>query len=679
MSRILSQFKISNIKKSSLSSLIQKIESTKVKHFSCSSVKNSSEDDNNDSKKDTNRLGHTTILVQQGCDIQELPVIVRKIGQNDIIALLSNCTPPPAILSNISKPDENLEGTVLISTTTSPTGPSQITPEVVLKNIDSCLTTNGVYSIINSIPVDDFVPAFAEQALNKILRIETLENLYNLEKNSTFDALIHCLVTRADNQMLLKILDLLKNYLDLIRSVDRICDELLLRNSDNKLTIEDAYGAINNFVECKRQKSAEKFWTSLSENSRMITQENIKHVYGILPKLKISRRTVLNILERQIMNVWWQINSDTVIDVLASLEQCKNTPYRTMQSLSRWLHTNIHTLDESHLESIIESFTKLDYSDQQIEKSIERYIKAKGVKVKSQSLIVTILQHCQHFRYRNVHILNGCSEYFISNYTKIDPGYARAVLAPFGILDFQPLNCIKFWQILEKYLDMNFQKIVPSDMISIMLTCVYLEKCPFNFIKRIFNPYFLDVLHKTTKPELIPKIRTDLKLFDTSLTLECKDYDGPLLPRDNMAQSIWQDGRIKRIINQIPYQLSDVAGGNDRYTKSVVLQQLPINELYIIDVLLHPSGMNNIWNFNIRRERNIHAALLIHLPEHYNSTGEFLVGPQMMRIRHLRQLGLKVVTLRYDTLVKLKMHPKELKSYLVEEMRKAQTALPPIK
>lgn len=326
--------------------------------------------------------------------------------------------------------------------------------------------------------------------------------------------------------------------------------------------------------------------------------------------------------------------------------------------------------------SIIESFTHLQHTDSQIERALERYVKAKGVKIKSQSLIVALLNFCAKFRIRNHHILNGCSEYFITNADLIEPGYLKEIFCPFGYLDYQPLNAMKFWQTLEIYIEKQFVKLKPNDIIDIMLCCVFLEKYPINFVRRIFNPYFLDALHSSNPPERLHKIRSDLKLFDTSLTLECKHYNGPLLPKDNHAKTIWQDGRIKRILNQISDELAAIAGGSDCLSKSVVLYQLPINELYIVDALFHPKGMGNMWNFNVRKERNIHVAVLVHLPEHFDSTGEFLIGPQSMRIRHLRKMGMKVVTLDYEKLTRLKVYPKDLNKYLVSRMKEALPGVP---
>ncbi|XP_058835555.1 FAST kinase domain-containing protein 3, mitochondrial-like [Topomyia yanbarensis] len=610
---------------------------------------------------------NTTILVQQGCDIQELPVVVRKVAEDEFVSFISN------------KVLENQHGNPQADAASADQSASKDSVEKshTFTAIDGCHTAQGVCSVIQALGEENMTVNLAVRALEKILKIESLLELKKLDSQADFEQIVNCIIFQGDNEAVLSSLDGLRNYLELARTIDMLGNELVYRCSENKLTVEQCCEAIESLTECRRYEMVEKFWSGLADQEKQITEKNIHKVFVILPYLKISRRAVLNILERRIPSVWWQMTTNSTIDVLNSMESCKMSSFRITQTLARWLNTNIHAVSEDQLQSLLESFTNLSYSDNQIERAIERYVKAKGIKITSQSLIVVILKHCQIFRLRNPHILNGCSEFFIVNHQNLDPGYLRSVICPFGCLDYHPVNSNKFWETIDMYLDLNFSKIHPMEIIDIMFCYVSLERYPLNFVNRIFNPYFLDVLHIRTRPERLDRVRSILKVFDTSLTLECPDYDGPLLPRDHSAKAVFHDGRIKRIVNYILPELEELAGGPDCITKFTILQHLPVHELYLVDVLFHPPGMGNIFSLNPTKERNINVAVLIHLPEYYSSTGEHLIGPQAMRIRHLRRMGLKVVTLRFDVLYKMKVHPKELRKYLVERLKQAYDALPP--
>uniref|UniRef100_A0A1B0GJV6 Putative fast kinase domain-containing protein 3 n=1 Tax=Lutzomyia longipalpis TaxID=7200 RepID=A0A1B0GJV6_LUTLO len=618
-------------------------------------VSSSSSRDNN-----SGSVRHTTILVQNGASIQELPVIVKKAGQREFVAYCSNNVP--------LEPQEAQESAAVAT-------PEDIQmPMEVLSSIERCLTTNGVLSLVNSMSEEELSAEIAAYALEKLFRTETLLNLKNAEQSRVFLRLMGTLLKTGDTKLLLSVMSKLRNLLDLSHTIESFSEELLMRNTDNRLSVQEICEAIEICVSCGQREAAEKFWTGLAERASEIDERNLGRVYRVAPLLKVTRRMLISLLDRRISACWSGLRASEVVTILPALEKCQSPPFRTMQSLSRWLSTNIHCIDEAHLEAIVTALTNLQYADAQLERSLERYVKARGIKIQRQTLIVALLNFCSTFRIRNYHILNGCSEYFVMNASTLETKHLRAIVTPFGQLNYQPINGMRFWQTLEGTMDRNFGRMAPGDVISVSLSCVYLEMFPLNFVKRIFNPYFLDVMHQASRPEIVAHHRMQLKLFDTAMALECADYDGPWLPRDHTARSVWQDGRIKRMLNQINQHIENVAGGIDRFSTCIYLAQLPITELHIIDILLHPAGLGGAWKLRPRTERNIHTAVLIHLPEHFNSTGEYLSGPQSMRIRHFRKMGLKVVTLKYETLAKLKIHPKELNAYLVERMKSALPA-----
>lgn len=606
---------------------------------------------------------------------------MRKFGQNEVVSLCSNTITIDGVTTS-SNPtfkttrelfsqqskEEDSSGPAIVN--------SAIDPDTVIQRLDNCVSRKELFQVVDSVPEDELTPEIVVFALEKLVRTETIAGLKQLEDTSkTYEKLIRNLCKKAENYTLLDSLGQLSNFLSMEPTIDKICTELLIRGSDGCLNIIEICESISAFIVCKRFADAEKFWSSISDKESEINTENIKFVYEILPKLKISRRMVLGVLERRILDMYSQLAPDAVCKILDALKECNALhSIRTLRSMSAWLTLSIHNVSESQLEAIIHSLTSLGFTDQQFEKSLERYARARATKIKSQTLIVEILQHILKFRILNPFILNGCSEYLIMNSELIDPGYLRDIICPFGFLNYQPLNSVQFWKSVEKLLERHFDRLSPRHVMDIMLSCVYMEMYPNNFVDRIFNPYFLDLVHSQTPMAHLPAIRSDLKTFDTALTLECADYVGPMLPRDMHARPIWTENRVKRIVNDISESLVAIAGGEDRFTKMTVSQQLPYTSLYIIDILFHPPGLGRFWNFNAILDRNVYVAALIHLPEHYDNTGQYLIGPQIMRIRHLRAIGFKVVSFKYETLAKLRVHPTELHEYIVKRMREALPA-----
>lgn len=687
--------------------------------------------------------GQATILVQQGCgDIQELPVIIRKLGHTDDITVLCSALPhdvdddaKQALL--LRRSDGHDEGSVI----------ALCDADRIIRRLDERPDADGppgVLAFVRTLSAAERLPEVLSEALLRLLRLATVQQLDQLEATTTsdidadtdaavFSQLVCDVCAGCDVPALLAVMAAVPGAMGTpsntpitsptasttptaaglsasfasshkitappqmsgaspqhhqqhraaatagtSATLRRLVDELLLRSTLGQLSAIEICECIARFADCRQHAAADKFWSALSDLDRSIDEHNIRFVYAALQQLRVSRRMVLGVLERRIRSVFWKMPTAAVCDVMDSLLAVGPlvSSARTLQTLARWLNTNIHAVDEAQLAQLVDGFTRLDFSDEQIQRALERYAKAKGVRIVDQRLVQAMLRHCAAFRLRNAHVLNGMAEYFGQQRAELlQPGTLRELVCTFGALDYQPSTGVRFWKAFERSLECHFERLSPGEVIDVMLACVYLGMYPLNFTRRVFTPYFLDRLHTAAPLAQHPKLRADLKLFDTAMALECTEYAGPMLPRDVTAKSVWQDGRIRRMVQSMADVWPTVAGGAERFSKHVVHQQLPYHALYVIDVLVHPAGMGQLWKFNAHTDRNVYAAVLVHVPEHYDAAGAHLVGAQAMRVRHLRLLGLRVVQLEYETLARLRVHGTELREYVVERMRAALPAI----
>lgn len=623
--------------------------------------------------KPSHKLGQSVILVQQGLEIRELPLIFRKYGENDLSTFCSNeleLKPSEQWFYNV-KYDDVFKARSFTDT------------NEIIELLQQCDTSYKVLQLYAAIPEDMIESDVLKNIWERILFLDSGPSLKVHESETTlrdsifaYQHLMEKICKSCDTVTLLSMLDLLKSALYMNRTIEQIRDEILMRTIDGCLSIMEMCESVHRLVGCEQFNEAEKFWAGFSDAADKINADNIKFVFEILPKLKVSRKMVVGILDKRIAEVFPLLKSDAVTDIMDAIRQCRGSGHtsRTLKAISRWLNVNIHAVDETYLEQILYCMNALNYSDHDIENAIERYMKAKATKIKSQTLIVEIMRHIMQFRLLNSHILNGCSEFFIINSDRIEPGYIRDLICPFGILHFQPLNTSQFWKAIETYLNGNFHKIPSAHIIDIMMATVHLQLFPVNFIDRIFNRNFMHFLHSTTPIRELQSTREKLKLLDIALTLECGDYKGPLLPRRIDGNIIKSEYRIKLLMNDIMDVITSVAGDETSFTKLTIPHQLPICNLYTVDIMFHPAG----WlYYNSAKDPNLFVAALIHLPEHYDSTGTYLTGEQETRIRHLRLIGLKVVSLDYTRLRKLSVHRRELREYIVERMKNALPALEP--
>ncbi|CAH1639898.1 unnamed protein product [Spodoptera littoralis] len=250
-------------------------------------------------------------------------------------------------------------------------------------------------------------------------------------------------------------------------------------------------------------------------------------------------------------------------DILSSFVMEKYLSVQSFGVVGSWLCANIHALDEDSLLDIISKLTRLKYTDDKIEKAVEKYMKLRGHKIESHVLIVGLLNFCMQFQIYNEQILNSCSEYFLSNWQVVPPSFLKSFIYPFGYLQYDPVNNTKFWMLVEKIMNENFDKMTSCDLSSIILSSIYLGKYPSTLVRRMLSPEYLA---KVKNADMWKRFY----LIDTAMTLECEKYLGPLLPKDQWSKPITQDFRVKNILEKIMEMLTNVAGGQDKLSVAVL-------------------------------------------------------------------------------------------------------------
>ncbi|KAJ2948071.1 hypothetical protein O0L34_g9870 [Tuta absoluta] len=564
---------------------------------------------------------NSTILMENGLNVHELPVVVRKLTD------ISDITDKPA-----SSESRNQQDTVNY--------------HLIKAEFKQCIDLRDVFSLLSK--CTKITPNIALGAMERIYDLEQnitgpqmvidANNHINMAKGAIVDKLVRVVTKTEDTQTILNVLKAVSTFMDPFKP--KFCDELLFRAIDNKMSIEQLCEFItflkSNKEDPKFSETIDKLWVGFVQREAEINPTNIVQVFSVLPALKVSKRTVLSLLEQKFFELWCEIKVPAMLEILNKFLEENYSSMQSFAAVGRWLYTNIHALDEDSLLEVVTKLTRLNYTDVHIEKAVEKYIKLKGSKIKSHILIIGILNYCMQFHIKNEQILNVCCDYYLTNGTAVPPSFLKSFIYPFGYLNFQPKRS-EFWDIVEKYLYENFDKITADDMSSMVLSLIYIGKHPTQLVNKLLSPEYLSKVNN-------PSIHQKLHLIDTALSLECADYNGPLLPKDQWSKPIPHDTRIKNIVHKIMDCLTEVAGGPDKLSTAVSVPYLYSDETYHIDVMLHPKDLgSDTFNWKLKTSKNENTAILIHLPDHYCFDNESLIGPQEMRKRHLKLLGLKVV------------------------------------
>lgn len=600
---------------------------------------------------------NSSILMENGMNVQELPLVVRKLKSIAEIEEKSTVEDPEIASDNGGY-------------------------HLIQAEFKQCIDLRDVFSLLSK--CTKITPNIALGAMERIYDIE--KNLLdavpmladsnthiNMAKGAILDKLLKVIIKTEDTQTILNILKTVSNFMDPYKH--KFCEELLFRVIDNKLSIvqlcEFLSFLINNRSDSRYSEIIDKLWVGFVQKEADINEANIVEIFTILPGLKVSKRTILTLLEQKFADLWSKIEVPVMQEILNTFLEVKYSSMQSFAVIGTWLHKNIHALDEEALLDVVTKLTRLNYTDDHVEKAVEKYIKLKGPKIQTHILIVSILNYCMQFQIRNEHILNACSEYFLTKGNVIPASFLKSFIYPFGYLYFDPIKGSEFWQQAERILDEKFDKISADDLASMILSFIYVGKHPLELVKRMLSPENLARVHNS---EVMKKFH----LIDTALSLECEDYSIPLLPRDQWSKFTLQDSRVRNIIHKIKNTIQEVAGGADNYSTCVFIPNLHFDETYLIDIMLHPTGLgSNNFNWKLKSGKNVNTAILIHLPDHYCSDNEHLIGPQIMKKRHLRVLSMKVVSLKYSSISKFytSFNTSDLKKYLVTSIMNAEPCM----
>jgi len=617
------------------------------------------------------RLGESSVFLQSGYRITELPVVVRKV--RDVWDLYNKM--------GLDSPDELPEDQY------SQLLPQQLNEEEreLISGFNRCFNSNSIFKLLETIPVNEVTPSVAASAYRKIVELEAKYESESLVPKGRADQ-PQSFFRSAFITRLLDIICRGKNPAAILEGLaaamrdghseeqerikEKLVEELLVCVGDGVFELEDICKAVHVlsvfYPDLQRCRDlADKLWFGILDKSKDISPDQIVSLFSTLPHLGKSRKMILSVLESKAMDSWQLFKTGDIVQILRVLQNLQYDRVRPvfMKMVTNWLAVNIHTVSEREMLAIVYSFLQLEYVDSSIILALEKIMKLRGCKIQEHDLICTISSYCQALRLRSPVILEGLGQYFIQSHRTLTVPQVSALAPVFGHLDFTPPNGFKFWELLEFYLETNFSQFTPVDIINLLVSFIYIEKWPINFTRKLFNPYFLDRLHSQPE-ELVAISRQQLKLYDTSMKLECRGYEGPFLPKETHARSIPSDSRVLRTCKKLVGPLGEVVGDVRRISQNVILSSLPLHPLYIVDLMIYPSHAASLSRFGFQTNNTSNVAVLVNTPEHYDRSGEHLVGSQALRVRQLQVMGFKVMNVNMTKVNKLAMHPNKLKDYL---------------
>ncbi|XP_078038410.1 uncharacterized protein LOC144470768 [Augochlora pura] len=669
-------------------------------------------------------LTQTSIFVQEGSEIQEVPLIVRKIS--DVEALFkskdkqSNHPDKTSrkVLDTTKKSDQ-LRFTEKNSASDCPRNAKvknkslnrridietddgtailfcpdleclkDVDIQEALQELQAFRTADGVYSLLENKVTHEINCRIALEGLKKVIELEN--NWSKQKRNKQFEVdntardimmkqLIKLIVNSQDSEMILQgLIALKKDKVSPPKNEyrDWLCDEALIRATDGEFTpvqLVNVIKILSTYKDSKYRKSIDALWVGILLREQEINSYTLVALFRMLKYFNQSKNMVKFILERKLSDHWLKLTGTQIAEILdcfysnASASTC-------LLNASKWTSISMNTSREKDLINFIQSLIAKEYIDDRIEINLQKYFKNKALQVEDSNLISTIMNYCKTLRIRNKSILAECGEYFIKHGTNVSTTLLTSILTTFGVLYVQPPNPVQFWETFDAVLSVKFHDLKLDDALDILLSCVYLERCPVKFLDKIFISQLLHKLHLRSHSIFFDRIKSKLQLLDTSMSLECMDYRHLHVPVGRSDKPLFLDSRIRRTVNMIYQPLASLVGGEHRLSKNVILNRLPTISFYILDILIHPFVESTPVLQLSGQEKNTNTAVLIYLPEYYCRNTNHLIGPQVMRKRHIRKLGFRVMILDYSILQEVCSESDKLSSYLLKSLDSVEDSL----
>ncbi len=104
---------------------------------------------------------------------------------------------------------------------------------------------------------------------------------------------------------------------------------------------------------------------------------------------------------------------------------------------------NVHSLSEGETLAVIYCLHRLGYIDDAVIRTMEKYIRVRGVQIKERDLVATVCDYCLDFGVRSKAILDGAGEYFIEHGMALSVPQLYSITRIFGELNYHPPNGFK--------------------------------------------------------------------------------------------------------------------------------------------------------------------------------------------------------------------------------------------
>ncbi|CAL1548010.1 unnamed protein product [Lymnaea stagnalis] len=384
-------------------------------------------------------------------------------------------------------------------------------------------------------------------------------------------------------------------------------------------------------------------------NSRLYSEINEETLPLILQALNHNNRNMVSFLEKPMTRVWLQLSPDSVQTCLNNLVRLRVNNTSIFTVLGRWAYVNIHKMTPHLLLSFLNTYIQFGFVDKNLFKVMEKCLQLKGQQVQT-NVIAMCVEYCRTSRYVSPLVMDSAAHHFTQHGYSYEPLQLYAVLRAFGQLHYLPSQTTDFLKQVEHCLWHRFDQLDEVQLLEILGSFTFLNVLPKNFSQRVTSNDFFHKVDKLKYPNKIAAVMW-LKVMKHAIIMSMND-DVPktlrwlLGSKARGSMYLYQDSR-KGAVHSMESALDMTFGSKFHH----ILPFYGCRVLYLdknrvpLEVIRTKSG-----SVDIKDNVDKRLVFLLRCADHFSVNTKQLLGAQAQRLKHLQQLGFIPIEIRMSEL-----------------------------
>ena len=421
-----------------------------------------------------NVVSLSSLLIQDGLEIEELPILVRLLDKS--MVPLTNHSFTGELIRPMTEEDANFQ--------------------VLLQQ---CASVKDVFKLLE-IPSERVTGYSATAALHRMCELQKMnrdwEDLHSFIRTAVMNELNSTVRKDLGKLSNETVLSLVSCYMDM-ESFGQECQSAINGEIEKRI-VEEQFSLpelclLSNLLH--RSDRGDKdlihsIWVHIGNRYQDIEEGTMGSVLAALPA---SHKYLLKVLGRQLHKMWWKMRAEQTVECLNGLVRLNCLQVSMMSDFSHWLFLNIHDITEQQLMQFLAAFIHFRFSDSKVTTALERYVSA-GQDRLHTDLLGLVMEYCRSRRYFSPLIMDAAASHFVQHGQTYSALQMFTVLRPFGQLSYLPKDSHQFLIQTEQMLSQRFSDFAPAQLAELLCSFAFVEKIPLNFVQKVLTPSFLSRL-----------------------------------------------------------------------------------------------------------------------------------------------------------------------------------------